>query len=76
MIPNAASFNRNVQNLNELNNNNPNHILPSRNININISPNNPTPIINTLQQINDNLNNQIMPKIPPKDILADSAILK
>ena len=71
MIPNAASFNRNVQNLNELNNN-PN-ILPSRNININISPNNPTPIINTQQQINYNLNNQIMPQIPPKDILADSA---
>ena len=72
MIPNAASFNRNVQNLNELNNN-PNNILPSRNININISPNNPTPIINTQQQINYNLNNQIMPQIPPKDILADSA---
>ena len=72
MIPNAASFNRNVQNLNELNNN-PNHILPSRNININISPNNPTPIINTQQQINYNLNNQIIPQIPPKDILADSA---
>ena len=71
MIPNAASFNRNVQNLNELNNN-PN-ILPSRNININISPNNPTPIINTQQQINYNLNNQIIPQIPPKDILADSA---
>ena len=72
MIPNAASFNRNVQNLNELNNN-PNHILPSKNININISPNNPTPIINTQQQINYNLNNQIIPQIPPKDILADSA---
>ena len=72
MIPNAASFNRNVQNLNELNNN-PNHILPSRNININISPNNPTPIINSQQQINYNLNNQIIPQIPPKDILADSA---
>jgi len=72
MIPNAASFNRNVQNLNELNNN-PNNILPSRNININISPNNPTPIINTQQQINYNLNNQIIPQIPPKDILADSA---
>ena len=71
MIPNAASFNRNIQNLNELNNN-PN-ILPSRNININISPNNPTPIINTQQQINYNLNNQIIPQIPPKDILADSA---
>ena len=74
MFPNAASFNRNVQNLNELNNNNnPNHILPSRNININISPNNPTPIINSQQQINYNLNNQIIPQIPPKDILADSA---
>ena len=72
MIPNAASFNRNVQNLNELNNN-PNNILPSRNININISPSNSTPIINTQQQINYNLNNQIMPQIPPKDILADSA---
>jgi len=70
MIPNAASFNPNVQNLNGLNNNNPNHILPSRNININISPNNQPPIMNAQQQINYNLNNnQIM---PPKDILEKS----
>ena len=75
IIPNAAfSFNSKNQNLNELNNNNidkTNHILPSRNININLYPQEQTPIINNLQQINYNkLNNQ---KIPQREIIESQA---
>ena len=54
MVPNAASFNPRIQNLNKLNDNNNNN---SENIN---------PILSNQQQLNYNLNNQI---IPQKEII-------
>ena len=76
-IPNAAAFNPNIQNLNQINNNlNQNPILPSRNINVNILPNEQMqkqqirPYITPQGQINYTINNQI---IPQSQILERSA---
>ena len=55
MIPNAASFNQRIPNLNELNINNSeniNQILPSKNIDLNIYPNESSQV----------MNNQIIPQ--------------
>ena len=73
MIPNAATFNPNIQNMNELNKNNienQNQILATRNISMNFYPQSQPPIMNNQEQINYNINNNIMPS---NDILEQSA---
>ena len=73
IVPNAATFNPSIQNVNELNKNNnenQNQILATRNISMNFIPQSQPPIMNNQAQINYNLNNRI---IPPNDILGRSA---
>ena len=72
-IPNAATFNPNLNNLsglNKSNNGNPNPILASRNINMAFYPQGQKPIMNNPQSINNSINNQMLNKV---DILKKTA---
>ena len=73
IIPNAATFNPHLNNLNEfnkINNINQNPILASRNINMAYYPQGKPPIMNNPQTINNPINNQMLNQV---DILKKSA---
>ena len=73
IIPNAATFNPHLNNLNEFNksnNVNPNPILASRNINLSFYPQGKPPIMNNPQSINNPINNQMIKQV---DIFKKSA---
>ena len=73
IIPNAATFNPHLNNLNEFNksnNVNPNPILASRNINLSFYPQGKPPIMNNPQSINNPINNQNIKQV---DILKKSS---
>ena len=73
IIPNAATFNPHLNNLNEFNksnNVNQNPILASRNINLSFYPQGKPPIMNNPQSINNPINNQNIKQV---DILKKSS---
>ena len=73
IIPNAATFNPHLNNLNEFNksnNVNQNPILASRNINLSFYPQGKPPIMNNPQSINNPINNQMIKQV---DIFKKSA---